>query len=732
MSDGVIVWSGSWWVAGAVWFGTLLWVALSMWRRRFHLSTVFEAIALVLAGGAAGLAAAGPTRIRDVGTPEPGRIVALVDASRSMRVLEAGTERSADVADVLNRLRRLGPAVDVYHYGADLRAGPPSAYDLPDTDVLAALGALRDRIGSERLSGIVVVTDGIDRGPLADAVAANTLPELSGPLSVVQVGGQHAILDLAVRDVDAGGWAFVRTPFTLRARVEGSGAVPGTVGVSLLQDGAPISAQRVVLDADGGADVRFEVIPSDAGRFHYEVAVDAPAGDAVPSNNSLPVVVSVVRDRMRVLQVAGAPGWDVKFLRRFLKGDPGIQLVCFYILRTPADLDGAWRDDEISLIQFPYEDLFDEQIDSFDIIILQNFDHEPYFREEADALLGNVADWVKDGGGLVVVGGDKSFGQAGYGQTPLGDVLPVLVPGPSTTPLVDPFRPILTPEGERHPLTRLVGEAAENANWWARLPLVDGVNVVSGGVPGAAVLLAHPTAVDLSGNPLPVLAVREVGSGRSMALMTDASWRWSVTEAASGRGNQAYLRFWKNALRWLLRDPALSRVAVDTPRENYRLGEDVRVVARVRDPGFAPLAGARVVLRVSGPSEPVVVDGVTGPEGEVVFPWSPPSGGTWRLSAEADQDGRKVGTAETLVAVNERDPELDRLVAGDLMLRWTELTTGRFMTPSAWREPLLDPAAGRIRLERTEERLEHNPWVGWWVAGWLAAAVGIRRASGAI
>ena len=54
-------------------------------------------------------------------------------------------------------------------------------------------------------------------------------------------------------------------------------------------------------------------------------------------------------------------------------------------------------------------------------------------------------------------------------------------------------------------------------------------------------------------NALAVLAVAEAGEGRAMALTVDTSWRWSFTEAAEGRGNQAYLRFWKNSFQFLRR-----------------------------------------------------------------------------------------------------------------------------------------------------------------------------------
>lgn len=736
MIDRQIVLTGFPWVAGCL---VVLTVVGAVWlarRRTAGLSLLLELACWLAAGLVAAFGVAAPVSVEEVGTPEEGRLVVLVDGSRSMSVVEGGAPRSAAVQPVVDQLLRLGPPVDLYHFGDELRQGPPSDYDLPGTDVLAALAGLRDRLGSERLAGIVVISDGLDRGPLASAVAAGSVAPPSGPLTVVLVGGRAPLVDASIGDVDAGGWAFVDTPFTLRAKVSASLA-PGTrVPVVLLRDGATVATTRVEVGPDGNAAVSFDVVPTEAGRFHYELAVEPPLGDAVPGNDSVPVVVTVVRDRMRVLQVSGAPSWDVKFLRRLLKGDPGVQLVCFYILRTPEDLDSAWREDELSLIQFPYEDLFDEEIDGFDIIVLQDFDYEPYFTQDAEFMLTNVAEWVRDGGGLVYIGGDRAFEASSLAASPLADVLPVSVAS-TRPPVLDTYRPRLTEEGARHPLTRLIGDGTENEAWWARLPAFHGLNPVRGRAEGAAVLLEHPTLTSDDGQPAPLLAVREVEQGRSMALLADESWRWSVTEAQAGRGNQAYLRLWKNALRWLLRDPTLSRVTVDTPRENYRLGEEVRVVGRVRDPGFQPLAGVVARFRGEGPGEPFERDAVTGAEGEAIASWVPSRAGTWRIELSASTvqadgfGGEVIGEAGTLVAVTERDPELDALAPDGRMKRWAESVGGRWVPADGDIRPVLDPGAGRVRLTRHESRLDRGPVVAWCFAGLLAAAVLLRRLAGA-
>lgn len=689
--------------------------------------------ALALLGIA--VAAAGPVWVEEAGRTEPGRLIVLVDGSRSMSVLEQGTPRSASVPALVESVRSQAERVDVFHFGDDLAVGPPTAFDLPGTDLEGALMALSERVAGERLAGIVVITDGLDRGLLRrrfrDQGVDAEAPRLPGPLTVIQAGQLSDLKDLAVRSVESGGYAFLRNPFSITARVEGLGFEGRTVPVSLERNGATVTTIPVSLDAQGRGEVAFEVTPDDPGRFAYEVVVPDYEGDAVLENNRMPLVVGVVRDRIRVLQVAGSPSWDVKFLRRFLKGDPSVQLVSFFILRTPRDLNSDYGEEELSLIQFPHKQLFDADLDTFDVVVFQNFDHEPYFLHESPQLLRNLAEYVEAGGGFVMTGGDRSFDLGAYGGTPLGDVLPVEIGrGPGMADL-DPFRPVLTDAGARHPVTRLTQDGSENAAWWSRFREMDGTNVVLKARPEAAVLLEHPTRVGADGRPLPILAVQEVGAGRTMALTVDSSWRWSMSEAAEGRGNQAYLRFWKNTLRWLMRDPTVSRVGVETARENYPVGDDVRIVVRVRDPGFAPLVDAEVVARVTAGTRETKLEGRTGPDGDLVLTVPASQRGTHRVVVEAEHDGHRVGDATTVYAVTNRDPELDEVVPDEPFLKWLAgRTGGRWLGPSDTVDVMIDAGAGRRVDERRETPLWRAPALAAWIALFAGLAWIVRRRAG--
>ena len=148
-------------------------------------------------------------------------------------------------------------------------------------------------------------------------------------------------------------------------------------------------------------------------------------------------MVRVIRDKIRVLQVAGQPSWDVRALRQMLKSNPNVDLISFFILRTQESISLV-PNDEMSLIPFPTRELFEQQLPSFDLIVLQDFEYVPY---NIGDYLENIRSYVEGGGGLAMLGGAASFtsgGSGGYYGTPVAAALPVELYGPSDAgPILD-------------------------------------------------------------------------------------------------------------------------------------------------------------------------------------------------------------------------------------------------------------------------------------------------------
>ncbi|MDP2312571.1 MAG: glutamine amidotransferase [Pseudomonadota bacterium] len=725
---GTLVWTTEAWIVAVAAVGVVLAIVLAALPRPRGGARVAEIGLLAAAGAVLLFAVAGPVWVQEGDRVEPGRYVALVDASRSMQVLDGdGTPRSDKVAARLARL----PGAEIYSFGDSLRPGAPTAYDLGDTDLGGALAAIGQRYAGEKLEGLAVITDGIDRGGLRRRVlgeADAVLPRLNGPLTIYQVGEDGGRTDIAVSDVRAGGFAFLRAPFAIEVDVRAVGTSARTLPVTLTRDGQPAGTKTVTLDAEGRGTARFEITPEAVGRFIYEAATPVTDGDAVPANNALSLAVRVVRDRVRVLQVCGSPSFDQKFLRLFLKEDPAVDLVSFFILRTDRDMGAGWDSSELSLIQFPYEKLFSSELWSFDLVIFQNFDYRPYFANNADELLGNIARYVKENGkAFVMMGGDRSFDLGAYAGTPIADILPVQLGVTGEALDADPFTPRLTDGGARHPVTQLVGDPSENSRIWSGLSALDGLNLSRGASQGAAVLLEHPSLKGADGKALPVLAVGEYGAGRSMALLGDSSWRWSFAEAGEGRGNQAYLRFWKNAARWLIGDPEDQPVVVEANRDNYQIGEEVRITTRVRNVSFAAVVDAKVDVTIDGPGGRQTLQGRTGADGSVALALPAADRGAHRVKVVArGAGGQTVGQAQTAYAVTTRDPELEEVEPDSTFLRTLAARTGGlYVAPGEQVDPLRNPEAGRRVRDRAETPLYAAPLVplafgllvslSWWI-----------------
>src|SRR5262249_10182638 len=173
-----------------------------------------------------------------------------------------------------------------------------------------------------------------------------------------------------VRGVSAAGAAVAHVPLPLRVEVGcAGGLVCDALEVTareLRDDGPPaFLASGVAHVKDGKAALDLTVVLDRAGARIVEVAISPQSGDAIPENDRRLLTLNVARDRGRVLQGAGRPTNGGRALRRWIKNDASVGLVAFFILRSPDD-DVRAAPNELALIPFPVDELFQEHLPSFD------------------------------------------------------------------------------------------------------------------------------------------------------------------------------------------------------------------------------------------------------------------------------------------------------------------------------------------------------------------------------
>lgn len=571
------------------------------------------------------LAVLRPVRIEERGASVGARLTILLDRSRSMDL--PADERKKTRRDVVNQVlpelekRFADVRVRTLSFGmgeptpvtGERLDAPPSL----GTDLSAALEYVAGAT-DELPQAVVVVSDGrFDRpGAERTELALRTaLGELRVPVHGVRAVTE-TVPDAAVASVEMAEAVVAHQPVTMKVKVRCVGGlscdeVP-VVARELHLDTPPKErASGVVRMVDGEGTVDLEVTLDRAGKRILEVAIDAPRGDDIEDNDRRLVTIDVARDRVRLLHVAGRPTYDVRALRTWLKSDASVDVVAFFILRTHDDQVQA-RQDELALIPFPVDELFTEHLPSFDAVILQDFDARPYGLSKH---LPSLANYVREGGGLIMVGGPDAFVSGNYARTRLAEVLPIGLEGISREEAIDlgSFVPRFTKAGRYapvlSPLQSLMG---------MRLPEMPGTNLVGPAREGATVLLEHPTLMAGDG-AMPVLALGEYGSGRSIALTFDGAHKLLFSEFAVDAAGRAHGAFWDALLGWLMRDPRFEPAKVTAP-EGCIAGMPTNLTLRAvfaEEGAKAELSVARMgtgekvatrTVELSGDGTPTVVD----------------------------------------------------------------------------------------------------------------------------
>ncbi|MBK9259266.1 MAG: hypothetical protein IPM54_05460 [Polyangiaceae bacterium] len=583
-------------------------------RLSVFISGVFAALALLCA-------VLRPVAIQGKGSFVGPRVVVLVDGSRSIDLpIAPGKTRRDEAIRALGELEKRGGEVRfsslTFGKGSPQPLGaassgpaesaPPiegrfgpalrSARPMSQSDLASAIEAV-SRAADERPAAIVILSDGrLDRP--SDVQPGETIKASLGtldvPLHTVALATE-APQDASVRLVRAAGAAVAHQPLSLRVEIGCAGKMDCTsVPVSLRElreAGEPTALASGRANASSGAaTLEFEVTLDRAGVRIIEVAIQAPAGDAVPDNDTRYVAIDVARDRVRVLHVAGRPTYDVRALRMWLKSDASVDVVAFFILREMVADDVVAPPDELALIPFPVDELFNQHLPSFDAVVLQDFNADPYGLSKH---LKSLARYVDKGGGLIMVGGPEAFVPGNYASTPLASVLPVALDGAPKAEGVDmaSFVPRLTDAGRvapvLGPLHELIGE-----EW----PEMAGANVVGDARSGTTVLLEHPTRRTPSGAAMPILALGEYGSGRTISLAVDGSHRLLFSSFAENSAGRAHGAFWDGLLGWLMRDPRFEPAVVELP-DGCLVGEETTLSLR-------PLPGqkgdAKIIIRKLG------------------------------------------------------------------------------------------------------------------------------------
>jgi Ca-activated chloride channel family protein len=382
----------------------IAWRLTGLSRRRHRVRRTLTALSSGLSAVASAYAVVG----LELGRPlDRLAVVVAVDRSRSIDFVEGAAERLARELSVAELGMRDGDRIGTLAFAAEAAVEDPlrPKTDLPapqkaeigrdGTDIGAAIRRALAELPPDSAARIVIVSDGVStRGDaLAEAAAARAA---GVPIDVVPLD-QRAVADVRVVSVRMPSRASEGEALDLR--VVTSSSAGAEVEVRVYRDGALIrSGQARIAAGEDVLHLREQADSPGLHRYDVEVSAQDPQLDQAHEDNAGAAFVHVrgqasalILEQDPELAAALARAWQSAAFAVRVAGPSGV----------PSDPAGFAAYDLIALSDIQAKDL-------------------------APSQLSALAAYVRDlGGGVLLLGGDRSLGPGGYARTPVEEVSPV-------------------------------------------------------------------------------------------------------------------------------------------------------------------------------------------------------------------------------------------------------------------------------------------------------------------
>jgi uncharacterized membrane protein len=621
------------------------------------------------------------------------------------------------------------------------------------SELESALKTLGGGGAGNRTAAVVLITDGVvtDKSDSTDPKTSNV------PVFPVLVGKDEPAPDLRIVEHSITQTSFEDTPVTITARIAGTGFVGKEVAVVVLNEaGKVVITEKVKIAKDGEAQtLRLKVPAVKPGISFYRLAVKGTAHEVTLANNERHIAVDRGAGPYRVLYVSGRPNWEYKFLRRALAGDTEVQIPSLIriakrepkfewrgrtgetsnpLFRGFGDQGVAQRYDQPVLTRLGTKDAkelsagfpktAEELMGEYRAIILDDIEAAFFTQEQMNLMERFVSE---RGGALLMLGGQESYQQGGYDNTPVGRMLPVYLDRISQSPAVENGRFDLTREGWLEPWTRVRAGREDDEKRLTEMPGFFSVNQTFSIKPGASVLATIKAGEEAT--TYPALAAQRFGEGRVASVMIGDLWRWGMRDEDARKDLD---KAWRQLMRWLVVDVPDKIQFTAVPD-----AERMKLEVRVRDESFLAKDDAVVKIEVTGQG---------GRKSELFTEPSLKEAGLFEAEFYSRETGayRAVATVSLAAEIAKVETKATGWVHDPLAAEFASLKPGR-----EWADRVAKESGGRVLnladLPNLPEILKdirvpveetittpfwHAPWVFAVVLGLLSAEWYLRRKGG--
>ena len=536
------------------------------------------------------------------------KIMVLVDSSSSMDCEdEPGGRRVERANKLLQKLsQQLESLIDIetLHFDMDVHESgdsKPETDRIRGTNLAKSLVTMADTASDAEYMAAILLTDGGD-----ELVRNPRLPQV--PLHVASVGTSPETWDdLAIADVtaptivEAGGKLEVSADIQARF---GSREFRTKVQMARVrleekqQDQWQVRGSEYVRFDNPKTRARFSVdAPAEPGPKVFRINVQNMPGELSELNNTRNFELEVREDTLHVLFFAQELGWDFAMIRKELARDPSVELTALFRVSEQRFVVQGSRQpgDEQLEAGFPKSK---GVLDLFKCVIVGSFGASQWRQDQLKAL----SDYVRDGGAVIFLGGEKSFGQGGYAGTSIEPLFPWRISSAQSKFQIGQFSVSVPPAAMANTIiaeTARIISQEESAS-------VESVNLEGPVKTGAVTLLEALVA----GRSVPLISMQRFGQGQTMAIATNTLWKW---RRASAELIEAHGHFWRQAVKNMTGWEEGQRfISVTWDQEQYNPGDSAAATIRIAGRHEADKLNLKAESTVEGKTTPVSVEPVMG------------------------------------------------------------------------------------------------------------------------
>ncbi len=581
---------------------------------------------------------------RSVSSP-PG-IAVLIDDSKSMTVRDPDGVRGDRLKSILSSdafgaVTKLGELAPILFSGSARPIAKLSVdsihFNGGETDLGEALETVKKKYGEKNLQAVLLMSDGsytTGQNPLYDAEA------LGAPVYTIGIGDSTEKKDLIVKKIVANEIAYVESAVPVDATIQSAGFGGENVEVSLREGGQVLERKQVALkEGINEYPVSFSYVPKSDGVKRLAVQVATLPGELTDKNNVKSFFIKVLKSRMKILLLAGAPGADLALFERVLSRDKNVEVKSFI-----QKLGGAWygaapdprglaEADCIFFVGWPIR-----QSDQASVDMVRNALTK--FNKPLFILLGRSVDisrlksafdaWLP----FDVVQWREDETQAFFEPTQ----------GTRTNPIVSTGFP---------------------ADAWKELPPLYKTESSFKPRVGAEVL----GVMKINGITFnePMLMARKLNRSKVVASFAYGYWEWELARDPAKESAAGLLI--ANAVRWLTTREDDKFVRIKPVKEFFDSGERIEFTGQVYNESYEPADDAAVSVRIAGPggTQDLVLTSVGA--GRYAGALDPSGEGDYSYAGTAMRGGVKAGEDKGRFSVGELNAEFMDTKMNNVLLR---------------------------------------------------------------